>query len=381
MSYSSGCDWNSSDEDDGTPDLPLGDEIKRGEIEVVRRALAEGKLDANAQDQTEDLGFCTLLHWTAGQEPFTSHHRGIIDLLLKHGANPNKIWTKETFLGGHRHLRPVDLTDCAATTLLLHESAAHQPIGSMDKTQLACALLSASWLGAEDKCRELVAAGADARSREAGTTALREAMHRPNGTPVISYLLDECGVKLDAGLISTAAANGNLAALRMLLDRGVEAATLDEEFALPCKWAGTDASVRKQVTKMLCDAYLREVPEMRSAEMQARVFLACVEHGDVEAVAALSKILPFPTPALPTAVNYGQPEVLTFLLENGALATYDAGKLERVHESKTLKGTFWGSCRNEPPDELVRRLQAQLSAWVDGTAVPPVASLSALSLA
>ena len=95
------------------------------------------------------------------------------------------------------------------------------------------------------------------------------------------FLIDH-GSKLDdEDLIFTASRYGNVTALRYLLDHNIQAAILDDNNRLPCKFACdapqlAELTSRNKVTEILCAAYVRQAPKIRSASLKQRLFLACV---------------------------------------------------------------------------------------------------------
>lgn len=350
---------------DGEPVLPLKEEIRQGDKNAVRQALADGTLDPNARD--DDY---TLLRWASIHTDLDlleeeglltdnmADRRAIVEELLKGGANPNTVWTQDDF-SGVIPMTPMDLTEDKEVLQLLRQAsvcwalAVDDSISSFDRANhLRIGLISAAALGQDDDCDSLWRLGADVNDNALGTTALGIAVAFGN-LKTVEMLVQNLGANVNALLnendgqtaLYCAVFEGHEEIVDFLLKHDANPLYQTVNFGGMSKWAcagclegrekqGVDLVVRSRITRLILSASVEMVNRQVSESITydndewkdySWVFMECVRHGYKAGMDRLleNRWFELPPTCLQLATAVGDHDTLLYLLEAGALYSYN----------------------------------------------------------
>lgn len=350
---------------DGEPSLPLKEEIRVGDLNSIRQALASGSLDPNSQD--DDY---TLLHWASShtdlchlqEEGLVSDNiddrREIVEDLLKRGANPNSIWLQEDYFSGERHtMTPMDLTEDKEVLQMLREASVCWGLTVDDSlsteerlNHLRIGLISAAALGQAQDCDSLWRLGADVNDSTLGTTALGVAVafgHFETVEMLVQNLGANVNIRFQDGqtALYCAVYEGHEAIVNFLLQHDANPLQQTLNFGGMAGWScvaclegrekrGVDLALRGRLIESVLAASVELVKQRVSENTKADVkhwkeyswvFMECIRHGYMVGINALLENSTFELPptCLQLATAVGNHAVLQHLLQAGALDTYN----------------------------------------------------------
>jgi ankyrin repeat protein len=379
-SYSECSDFGSDEATcDGEPVLPLKEEVRVGDLSAVREALSDKSLDPSARD--DDY---TLLHWASSHTDLChledegliadniADRREIVEDLLKRGANPNVIWLQEDFSGEQHPMTPRDLTEDQEVIRMLCEASicwgltVDDSVSVYDRlNHLRIGLVSAATLGQTKDADSLWRLGADANDATFGITALGVAVefgHLETVEMLVRNLGSQVNISFDDGqtALYCAVYHGYKEIVEFLLQHDANPLQQTVHFGGMSSWAcaacldgrekqDIDMAVRCGIIESILAASVKMVKKNVSEyttngandwKEYTWVFMECIRHGYMDGMDSLLENSTFELPptCLQLATAVGNHTVLLYLLQAGALCTYNGNwEEERWHGPELVR--------------------------------------------